>query len=151
MACHPSQAYDTRWYRGWYRAHLHSCTTCNTWKNSPFGGLLYRTLPNVPRLCIPVFVPFLGGPESGAGFWFRSGFRQNPVGTYPDVPAFQKAGTLVPYQNRNTFRSHWTGILLTYMHRSWYTPYQRSKNFHSALTTHTNHCSLIYHCNNGKD
>ncbi len=103
------------------------------------------------RLCIPVFVPFFGGPESGAGFRFRSRFRRNLVRTYPDVLAFQKAGTLVPYRNRNTFLSHWTGIQLTYMRRSWYSPYQQSKNFHSALSTHTNHCSLIYHCNNGKD
>jgi hypothetical protein len=103
------------------------------------------------RLCIPVFVLVFWGPESGAGFRFWFGFRRNPVGTYPDVLAFQKAGTLVPYWNRKVFRSHWTGIWLTFMLRSWYSPYQRSKNFHSALTTHTNHCSLIYHRNNGKD
>ncbi len=45
------------------------------------------------RLCIPVFVLVFWGPESGAGFRFQSWFWRNPVGTYPDVPAFQKAGT----------------------------------------------------------
>jgi hypothetical protein len=95
--------------------------------------------------------PVFWGPESGAGFRFRSGFRRNLVGTYPDVLAFQKVGTLVPYRNWNAFRSHWTEIRLTYMRRSWYSLYQQSKNFHSALTTHANHCSLIYHCNNGVD